>query len=420
MKKFLLILCAVFLFTGCSEKNTESSISEPYVYEQQTYREVLENIYYNYEFPNWNYKNCTDVSIDFAVYDIDNDSREELLVTFDDYGLNIYDHNADGNLVNQFSGYIMSDFYENGAVKVYSAHNQGNSFEIHPFQMYRYNAETDSYELYGSVRGIDKDVVDMVNKEKEEVGRTDFLEYPSEYDTSSSGTIYYIRCGDDTTDIPMSEAEYNEYYSQFTENTDIIDIPFMKLTEENIKKVSGDNFNEEKNFSYNITDSGGVEIYLNGGFYQLLDVAIDNTFLDYESGDLVQFNDYDFDGFNDIAVEKALATNAVFSYFRYNPDTEYFESWTELDNLYFYIKINDNKTLSVHSKSSAVNADDTVYKWSGDVLVPVSAEKRYWNSEGIFMDCLEYDGNGNETLIKREKQVYDDNGRLISVTDVTP
>lgn len=234
MKKFLLILCSVFLLTGCSEKNIESSTAG--VYEKQTYREALENIYYNGALPGWDYKNYpTDVPIEFAVYDIDSDGREELLVTYDNRTLRAYDHNVDGNLVMQFKGYIKSDFYENGAVKVYSERFQGNSFEIHPFQMYKYNAETDSYDLCGSVRGIDKDVVDRINKEKEEVGMTDFLEYPAEYDTSSSGTIYYIRYGDDT-DIPTGETEYDKYYSQFTENTDIIDIPFMELTEENIEK----------------------------------------------------------------------------------------------------------------------------------------------------------------------------------------
>lgn len=233
MKKFLL-LCSVILLTGCSNKTIESS-TETNVYEKQTYREVLEDIYYNCKFPDWDYN--TDVYIDFAVYDIDSDGRDELLVTFDNRSVFVYDHNVDGNLVEQFSGYINSDFYENGAVRVYSAHNQTHSLEIHPFQMYKYNAETDSYDLFGSVRGIDKDVVDMINKEKEKVGRTDFLEYPSEYDTSSSGTVYYIRSGDDT-EIPMGVTEYNEYYRQFTENTDIIDIPFIELTEENIENVS--------------------------------------------------------------------------------------------------------------------------------------------------------------------------------------
>lgn len=179
--------------------------------------------------------------------------------------------------------------------------------------------------------------------------------------------------------------------------------------------------NKEKNFSFKITESGGVEIYLDGKFYQSLDVTINNRILDIDSRTLVRFVDYDFDGYNDIAVEERLgATNAVFRYFRYNPDTEYFENWSELDDLHFYVQINDDKTLSVHSKSSAVNAEDTTYKWSGNVLVPVSLQKRYWNNEGIFMDYIEYDDNGNETLVKREKHTHDDNGKLISVTDVTP
>lgn len=179
--------------------------------------------------------------------------------------------------------------------------------------------------------------------------------------------------------------------------------------------------NKEKNFSYKITESGGVEMYLDGKFHQSLDVTINNRILDMDSRTLVRFVDYDFDGYNDIAVEERLgATNAAFRYFRYNPDTEYFESWSELDKLYFYVQINDDKTLSVHSKSSAVDAEDTTYKWSGDVLIPVSLQKRYWNDKGIFMDYIKYDDNGNETLVKREKYILDENGDMTGTVDVTP
>ncbi|MBO5163911.1 MAG: hypothetical protein J6B75_05620 [Ruminococcus sp.] len=179
--------------------------------------------------------------------------------------------------------------------------------------------------------------------------------------------------------------------------------------------------NKEKNFSYKVTSSGGVEIYLDDKLYQTLDVTIDDTFLDYESEDLVEFIDYNFDGYNDIAVEERLgATNAAFRYFRYDPDTEHFENWSELDELHFYVKVNSDKTLSVHSKSSAVDAEEIVYKWAGEKLVPVSAEKRYLNSEGIFIDHLEYDDNGNETLVKREQLITDENGDISDMIDVTP
>ncbi|MDE7226211.1 MAG: hypothetical protein K2N49_05070, partial [Ruminococcus sp.] len=220
MKKFLFILCSIFLLTGCGERVIESSISETIpesaaelqtaapteseteevtettrsnVYEKQTYRELLENIYYNREFPDWDYKNYDkDVSIDFAVYDIDSDGRDELLVTFDNRSIYVYDHNSDGNIVKQFSGYIKSDFYENGAVRVYSAHNQTHSLKVHPFSMHEYDKETDSYNETGIVYGLDRDIVDMINQEKKEVGMTDFLDYPAEYDKSNSGTVYSV------------------------------------------------------------------------------------------------------------------------------------------------------------------------------------------------------------------------------------
>ena len=273
MKKLLLILCLLLLVTGCSEKNIESStleiISESttelqtetstesetevpteYVTEQpttvsniytkQTYRELLENIYYNREFPDWDYKNYDkDVSIDFAVYDIDSDGRDELLVTFDHRAIYLYDHNADGNLVQQISGYIQSDFYENGAVRVYSAHNQTHSVKVSPFAMYKYNSETDSYDECGNVCGIDKGVINRINQQIEEAGETDFYDYPAEYDTSNSGTVvYYISPDRSDKAEPLDVTEYNEYYEQFTEGTGIIDIPFMKLTEENIENVN--------------------------------------------------------------------------------------------------------------------------------------------------------------------------------------
>lgn len=231
MKKLLTIMIAFALLTGCS--NIESS-------KKQTYRELLEYLYYNHQFPGWGDKAFSeDTSIDFSVYDIDNDKSDELLIKFDNHTLSVYDHNSDGNIVCQFSEDIMSDFYENGAVRVYSAHNQTHSLKVHPFTMYRYDKENDSYNKYGIVYALDKDVVDMINQEKEEVGMTDFLDYPDEYDTSNSGTVYYIRPDwDKGAEIPIDVTEFNEQYEQFTNGSEILELPFMKMTEENIKTVS--------------------------------------------------------------------------------------------------------------------------------------------------------------------------------------
>ncbi|HEZ7985526.1 MAG TPA: hypothetical protein RWO09_01165 [Ruminococcus sp.] len=175
--------------------------------------------------------------------------------------------------------------------------------------------------------------------------------------------------------------------------------------------------NEEKKFSCKVTESGGVEVYSDGKFYQSLDVKIDDVILHRQSKNLM-FMDYNFDGYNDIAVDTGFATNRVCSYFRYNPDTEYFEKWEELDNLHFYIHVNEDKTLYVHSKSGAVDTDDTVYKWLGDVLTPVSREKRYSKGKDIIKDYFEYDSKGNEILAKREKYIFDENGKITDTVNV--
>ena len=122
-------------------------------------------------------------------------------------------------------------------------------------------------------------------------------------------------------------------------------------------------------------------------------------------------NDFDFDGYDDISVMVYLgATNAVFQYYHYDAETRQFENWTELNKLHFGVQADiRNQTLSSHSKSSAVDAEDIVYKWSGDVLSPVSMEKRYQNGADILVDYFQYDDKGNETLVKREKLTFDEN-----------
>lgn len=186
-------------------------------------------------------------------------------------------------------------------------------------------------------------------------------------------------------------------------------------------------------YRFEITEYG-IEVYEKYGDEPFQVLSIDPDFTPrpewlYEMNEkyddpyrFIRMNDFDFDGYDDISVQVYLgATNGTYQYYRYDPLTRQFENWNELNALHYGVTPDiGNKTLSVYSKSSAVDSEDTVYKWAGDKLIPVSAEKRYWNGEGIFMDHLEYDDNGNKILARREKRVYDEDGNLISVTDVTP
>ncbi|MDE7225465.1 MAG: hypothetical protein K2N49_01190, partial [Ruminococcus sp.] len=91
----------------------------------------------------------------------------------------------------------------------------------------------------------------------------------------------------------------------------------------------------------------------------------------------------------------------------------------ELDKLNYFASPYGNG-LSVFRKTGEFDGETDTYVWKNDSLVLVRKEKQYLDDGLTFREYLEYDENGNETLAKRENLVYDDDGSLISVTDVTP
>lgn len=234
-------------FTGTE---TQMSIEEitGNVYQKMTYREVLENIYYNRKLPlvsndeaiseDWDIEKN-----DFLIYDVDNDGREELIFRLNNYytagmvGL-IYDHDFDGNLVLQFMEFPSFTFYKNGAIKVKLSHNQGNSGSFWPYSMYSYDREADSYVLFGTVDALDREFVELKNKISRENGRTDLIEYPYEADTSNSGFVYYIRPDWETGAAePVDVTIYNEKDRDFTDGTEPLQLEYIKLTKESIQNV---------------------------------------------------------------------------------------------------------------------------------------------------------------------------------------
>lgn len=180
-------------------------------------------------------------------------------------------------------------------------------------------------------------------------------------------------------------------------------------------------------YTFDITKSG-VEVYEKYADKPLQLLEIDPGFTpdpewlyekyqdDYFNHDPYRFitmNDFDFDGYDDIEVWVYLgATNAVFQYYHFNPDTGLFEEWYELNELHFGVHLCiQDKTFSVSSKSSAVDHYNDVYKWSEGKLMHVSGVKQYYSSEAkeIYIDYLEYDNYENETLVKRERVILDEN-----------
>lgn len=205
-----------------------------------TYREVLEGIYYDDVYPNGyncGYDDFYDKSVNkFAVYDIDNDGSDELIVVYTttyvagnvEY---IYDHDENGYLIEEFRGFPLFIYYDNGIIKVGISHNQGLAGSFWPYTLYQYDPQSDSYNKVGFVDAWDKSYTD-----------TDFYHddapFPDNIDVSETGFVYYICAnGSGGYDDPVDVTEYNAWHDSYVVGASEVELPFMNMTEENIQSV---------------------------------------------------------------------------------------------------------------------------------------------------------------------------------------
>lgn len=279
MKKIVFILSTVFLLTGCSQNSvSESSTTEistaavtemvttvsdestktstelttvsTNVYAKQTYREVLEGVYYERKFPQWDGKDSDEFDVtqnEFLIYDIDSDGSDELILLYTNtYGAgqfgSVYDHDSQGHIVEEFRGFPHMRFYENGIIEVDASHNQGPSGRFWPYTMYQYNAATDTYEEVASVCALDQEIVDWQTEEAEEYGYDPVWVYPEDVDVSGTGLVYaIIPNGYDTEDAEyigyVDVMVYNDWHDSYTNGAELLELSFLKLAEENISNV---------------------------------------------------------------------------------------------------------------------------------------------------------------------------------------
>lgn len=130
----------------------------------------------------------------FAIYDVDNDGRDELIVQWCEraamasqlcliYG---YDN---GQLHEELSEYVATRFYSNGAVEADWSHNQGLAGRFWPYSVYTYDAKTDSYRYFGAVDGWDKSYLSTFYAGDEA--------FPDDLDQDGDGLIYFLYSGDE-------------------------------------------------------------------------------------------------------------------------------------------------------------------------------------------------------------------------------
>jgi len=171
----------------------------------------------------------------FALEDVDRDGSVELLVIYSTTSMAgqahiVYDYDAStGGVREQFIEYPAVVYFDNGILKADASHNHTLSEKIWPYTLYRYNAETDSYDVLAQVEAWDKEIRD-----------TDYEEnaFPDDVDVDGDQTVYYImETAEYGNRVPVDGEEYDRWYESYRNGADMVTIPYMALTEENISMI---------------------------------------------------------------------------------------------------------------------------------------------------------------------------------------
>lgn len=203
----------------------------------EAYYSVLEKLYTTYTLPDGTelgYDGITDLSWNkFAIYDIDQDGKEELIVlwiTTYTAGMSgiVYGYDsASGTVKAELFEYPSQTFYDNGVVKAELSHNHGMAGEIEdfwPYTLYRYDKDSDTYVVAAEV--------DAWNKAYYETDYND-NPFPDELDVDGDGILYQVIAGEDEKLIDLEE--YKKWCESVIGGAQKVEIPFVEMTEGNLK-----------------------------------------------------------------------------------------------------------------------------------------------------------------------------------------
>lgn len=154
----------------------------------------------------------------FAVTDIDGDGREELIISYANASMAgmfevIYAYDPQrGQMRQEFLNFPSVIYYDNGVIIAEASHNHSRG-DFWPIDLYRYQAERDSYEWIGHVDTWDR-------KLSEEFYGEESKSFPEELDVDGDGILYNIQMKSlaDITynyeDYRYNKADYEAWYQE--------------------------------------------------------------------------------------------------------------------------------------------------------------------------------------------------------------
>lgn len=152
----------------------------------------------------------------YAVMDIDDDQKEELLINFGNAHsmagmvLYIYDYNrTTGEVYVEYAGFPGMTVYDNGYIKEEASHNHGRSDleDFWPYALLKYDVETDKYEYVANIDAWQRTISEDSEPDPE---------FPREKDLDGDGIVYYdISISYYEPTMIMDNAEYEKWCEQY-------------------------------------------------------------------------------------------------------------------------------------------------------------------------------------------------------------
>lgn len=200
------------------------------------YADALENLLQNQILPDGTNAEGDMAQDKFALYDVDNDGKKELLFMNTNTYMAaqagyVFAYDAETKkLQTELSEFPFLTFYDNGIIQAGWSHNQGRAGDnFWPYSLYQYVPETDSYVLVGMVDAWDKSYAETDEQNNP---------FPSDIDKSGTGVVYYImEDGQYDTTHPVDASEYNAWIDAYLGTASEVQIQYMDMTEENISQI---------------------------------------------------------------------------------------------------------------------------------------------------------------------------------------
>lgn len=259
---------------------------------------------------------------DYTIVDVNQDGKEELILSFvngsmADQFLRIYRYNEETDTVDEMlcDCPALVTFYDNNTVKFGWSHNQGYGDIIWPYNAYRYNTDTNTYELVVSVDSVNRDTAEQRNAEDQ---------FDFSYDVDGDGNIYEIQnLGEDI--VYMDGEEFAQLEESIFADAKVLkfewlsttDTSFNRFPEEYLKELARENM---KDISSDVIELGGQYILGEGHVHFIEDMVRDVT----EDFVTTEFDVTQATVGEDVIVEFYMEDNGGFTYLKAIPELTLF------------------------------------------------------------------------------------------------